>query len=50
MKKSIAFAFVLLAGCNTIPKTVNCDKAEKVRLAAALALQTLDRVCPIGVR
>jgi hypothetical protein len=26
---------------------VNCANADRVRAAAALALQTLDRVCPI---
>ncbi|WP_156448161.1 hypothetical protein [Sphingobium sp. CCH11-B1] len=36
---------LLLAGCTTMP-AVNCANADRVRAAAALALQTLDRVCP----
>jgi hypothetical protein len=40
-----ALAILLLAGCTTMP-SVNCAKADRIRAAAALALQTLDRVCP----
>lgn len=36
---------LLLTGCASMP-AVSCDNADKVRAAAALALQTLDRVCP----
>ena len=36
---------LLLAGCQSMPP-VNCANAEKVRAAAALALRTLERVCP----
>jgi len=38
--------FLLLAGCKTME--VNCDKADKVRAAAYLAIATVDRVCPIA--
>ena len=40
---------LLLAGCQSVP-AVNCANAARVRAAAALALQTLDRVCPISPR
>ena len=36
---------LLLTGCATMP-AVSCDNADKVRAAAALALRTLERVCP----
>lgn len=35
-----------LASCVTMP-AVGCDKAEKVRAAATLALRAVDRVCPL---
>lgn len=35
---------LLLASCKSLP--VNCDSAERIRVAAALALQALDRACP----
>ena len=38
---------LLLSGCASIP-AVNCDNATRVRAAATLALQALDRVCPIN--
>jgi len=36
---------VLLAGCKSME--VNCDKAAKVRAAAALAVAAVDRICPM---
>lgn len=36
---------LLLTGCASMP-AVSCDNADKVRAAAALALRTLERVCP----
>lgn len=36
---------LLLTACQSIP-AVSCDNADRVRLAAALALRALDRVCP----
>lgn len=38
---------LLVTGCATIPAP-SCDRADQIRLAAALALRTLDRVCPIA--
>jgi hypothetical protein len=38
---------LLLAGCQSIP-TPSCGNADQLRVAAALALRTLDRVCPIA--
>lgn len=38
---------LLLTGCSTMP-TPTCDRADQIRLAATLALRTLDRVCPIA--
>lgn len=40
-------ALALLSGCTTIPSAVSCDSAPRVRVAAALALQALERACPI---
>lgn len=40
------FPLLFLAGCTTMP-AISCDNADKVRAAAALALKTLDRVCPV---
>lgn len=37
-------AALALAGCST--PSINCAHADRVRAAATLALQTLDRVCP----
>lgn len=46
MKRLIIAALPLcLPACTTLQK-VDCAKADKVRAAATLALQTLDRVCP----
>ncbi|WP_161626741.1 hypothetical protein [Sphingobium lactosutens] len=36
----------LLTACQSMP-AVNCENADRVRAAAALALRALDRVCPI---
>lgn len=38
-------ALALLTGCKSME--VNCDKAAKVRAAAALAVAAVDRVCPL---
>lgn len=40
---------VFLAGCAHIPAP-SCANAPKVRAAAALALQALERVCPMEAR
>ena len=46
MKRALPLiALALLAGCKSME--VNCDKAAKVRAAAALAVAAVDRVCPI---
>lgn len=49
MKRAlILVALLALPGCKTMPE-VSCANADRVRAAAALALQTLDRVCrPAG--
>jgi len=39
-------ACLLLTGCQSVP-AVSCDNADRVRLAAALAIRALDRVCPL---
>lgn len=46
MKPLALILLPLLASCATIP-TPSCDNAARVRAAAALALQALDRVCPM---
>ena len=39
---------LLLASCNGhLHSVVSCENAVKVRTAATLALQALDRACPI---
>lgn len=43
----ILFMTLALGMCATMPSAVSCDNAGRVRAAAALALQALDRVCPI---
>lgn len=43
---AILLAPLLLAACQSMP-AVGCDNANRVRLAAALALRALDRVCPL---
>ncbi len=46
-----ALAILLaLSGCATMQSAVTCDNAARVRAAAALAMQALDRVCPISLR
>lgn len=48
MKRAlILIAALALTGCETMPE-VTCANADRVRAAAALALQTLDRVCRPG--
>ena len=50
MKRFTAIPLVLCLGlCTTLPSAVSCTNAPKVRAAAALALQALERACPIGV-
>ena len=46
MKSLLPLALLCaLTACKTMP--VSCTNAPKVRAAAALALQALDRACPI---
>ncbi|MEJ7933472.1 hypothetical protein WG907_04270 [Sphingobium sp. AN558] len=45
MKRFLLLPVLLLAGCASVP-AVNCTNAAKVRAAATLALQAIDRVCP----
>ncbi|MEA3390009.1 MAG: hypothetical protein U9R64_12165 [Pseudomonadota bacterium] len=45
IRRLAPLACLALGMCATLP-TVNCANADRVRAAAALALQTLDRVCP----
>lgn len=48
MKLILPLALLLsLTACKTMP--VSCDTAPRVRAAAALALQALDRACPIDL-
>jgi hypothetical protein len=42
----LAALVAVLTSCTTLP-AVNCANAAKVRAAATLALQALDRVCPM---
>ncbi|MEZ7273916.1 hypothetical protein NYF14_10645 [Sphingobium sp. 10 DY56-G10] len=37
---------LMLGACQSMP-AVSCENAHRVRLAAALALRALDRVCPL---
>ena len=48
MKRLTALPALLLLGMCTHVPTPSCKDADRVRNAAALALQTLDRVCPMG--
>ncbi len=43
---AIVLAPLLSAACQSMP-AVSCENADRVRVAAALALRALDRVCPI---
>ena len=36
-----------LSGCATTSKIVNCENASRVRAAAVLAIQAVDRACPL---
>lgn len=45
IRRLAPLACLALGMCATLPR-VNCDRADQVRAAAALALKTLDRVCP----
>lgn len=36
-----------IAACSTTSNLVSCDNADKVRAAATLAIQAVDRACPI---
>lgn len=38
----------LLASCASVP-AISCDNADRVRAAAALALQAIERVCPAPI-
>lgn len=44
-RSAIMLAPLLLAACQSMP-AVSCENADRVRMAAALALRALDRVCP----
>lgn len=46
MKHLILLPLLALTACATPVAT--CDNAAKVRAAAALALQALERACPLG--
>lgn len=46
--KALIPLLAILSGCATIPSAVSCDSAPRVRAAAALALQALERACPIS--
>ncbi|MCC4234470.1 hypothetical protein LL253_17500 [Sphingobium soli] len=39
-------ALLMLTACQSMP-AVSCENADRVRMAAALALRALDRVCPL---
>lgn len=43
---AISLAPLLLTACQSMP-AVSCENANRVRLAAALALRALNRVCPL---
>jgi len=49
MKRLIPIFALVLSACATTSTrdVINCNNAAKVRAAATLALQALDRVCPI---
>jgi len=47
MRRLLPLPALLLVGmCQTLP--VSCANAPQARAAAALALQALDRVCPMA--
>ena len=48
MKRMILLAPLALSFCAHLPAS-SCANADRLRLAAALALQTLDRVCPVPI-
>ncbi len=45
-RSAILLAALLLTACQSMP-AVSCDNADRVRMAAALALRALNRVCPL---
>lgn len=49
MKLILPLALLALTACTTLPTAVSCTNAPKVRAAAALALQALERACPIDI-
>lgn len=49
MKTLLPLALLAITACTTLPSAVSCTNAPKVRAAAALALQALDRACPIDL-
>lgn len=46
MIRALALLLLCLPGCAS--KLVSCDQAPRVRMAASLALEALDRACPIN--
>lgn len=48
MKLILPLALLALSACTTMP-TPSCATADRVRAAAALALQALERACPIDL-
>jgi len=43
----IGGAALALPGCTATQSLVTCDNAARVRAAASLAMQALDRACPM---
>jgi hypothetical protein len=37
---------LILSSCTSVP-AVNCESADKVRAAAVLTIEAIDRVCPM---
>ena len=47
LQRSAPIACLTLAMCATMP-AANCANAERARTIALVALQAIDRVCPIN--
>lgn len=47
LQRAAPFACLTLGMCATLP-AANCANAERARTIALVALQAIDRVCPIN--
>ncbi len=50
MIRALALLLLCLPGCTTLQSAVTCNNAARVRAAAVLAIQALDRTCPMAAQ